>query len=78
MSRKKKNLEPGSWVEIYTNLRDKQVLKIVGYRGEMMHCVDDDGKLTMVKPNSPKVSKIILESSSADLYDNCVICFPYF
>ena len=58
MSRKKKNLEPGSWVELWTNLKDKQVLKIVGYRGEMMHCVDDDGKLTMVKPNSPKVGRI--------------------
>ena len=69
MSRKKKNLEPGSWVEIYTNLRDKQVLKIVGYRGEMMHCVDDDGKLTMVKPNSPKVSRIFQVKSDGKVVE---------
>ena len=69
MSRKKKNLEPGSWVEIYTNLRDKQVLKIVGYRGEMMHCVDDDGKLTMVKPNSPKVSRIFQVNSDGKVVE---------
>ena len=51
-------LETGSWCEIRTNLKDKQLLKIVGYRGEMLHCVDDEGRMTMLRPNSTKVSRI--------------------
>lgn len=55
---KTKNLEPGSWVEIKTALKDKQLLKIIGYRGELLQCVDDEGRMLMVKPNSSKVSRI--------------------
>jgi len=55
---KKRRLEAGSWCEINTNLKDKQLLKIVGYRGEMIHCIDDEGRMTMLRPNSPKVSRI--------------------
>tara|TARA_R100000655_G_C2911996_1_gene180741 strand:+ start:384 stop:605 length:222 start_codon:yes stop_codon:yes gene_type:complete len=54
----KRRLEPGSWCEINTKLKDKQLLKIVGYRGEMIHCIDDEGRMTMLRPNSPKVSRI--------------------
>ena len=68
----KSRLEPGSWGEIKTkfnnlfdkaifiktNLKDTQLLKIVGYRGEMLHCIDDDGRMTMLRPNSTKVSRI--------------------
>jgi len=53
-----KDLEPGSWVEIKTKMKGRQVLKIVGYRGEMMQCVDSEGRLTTLKPNSTKVSRI--------------------
>ena len=53
----KSRLEPGSWCEIKTNLKDTQLLKIVGYRGEMLHCIDDDGRMTMLRPNSTKVSR---------------------
>lgn len=53
-----KRLETGSWCEINTTLKDKQLLKIVGYRGEMLHCIDDEGRMTMVKPNSAKVARI--------------------
>tara|TARA_B100000214_G_scaffold355564_1_gene313457 strand:+ start:371 stop:592 length:222 start_codon:yes stop_codon:yes gene_type:complete len=53
-----KRLEPGSWCEINTKLKDKQLLKIVGYRGEFLHCIDDEGRMTMLKPNSAKVSRI--------------------
>ena len=55
---KKEKLETGSWCEINTTLKDKQLLKIVGYRGEMLHCIDDEGRMTMVRPNSTKVSRI--------------------
>ena len=55
---KKENLEPGSWCEIRTNLHGRQVLKIVGYRGEMLHCVDDEGRMAMFKPNSTKIVRI--------------------
>jgi hypothetical protein len=59
MSKKEnRRLETGSWCEINTTLKDKQLLKIVGYRGEMLHCIDDEGRMTMVKPNSTKVSRI--------------------
>jgi hypothetical protein len=54
----KRRLEPGGWCEIKTNLKDTQLLKIVGYRGEMLHCVDDEGRMTMLRPNSAKVSRI--------------------
>ena len=53
-----KRLETGSWCEIKTNLKDRQLLKIVGYRGEMLQCIDDEGRMTIVKPNSAKVSRI--------------------
>jgi hypothetical protein len=53
-----RRLETGSWCEINTTLKDTQLLKIVGYRGEMLHCIDDEGRMTMVKPNSTKVSRI--------------------
>ncbi len=55
---KDKNREPGSWVEIKTTLKDRQILKIIGYRGEMMQCVDDEGRLTTLKPSSTKISRI--------------------
>ena len=53
-----KRLETGSWCEIKTNLKDRQLLKIVGYQGEMLQCIDDEGRMTIVKPNSTKVSRI--------------------
>tara|TARA_Y100000034_G_scaffold104800_1_gene131619 strand:+ start:305 stop:523 length:219 start_codon:yes stop_codon:yes gene_type:complete len=53
-----KRLETGSWCEVKTNLRETELLKIVGYRGEMLHCIDDEGRMMMVKPNSAKVSRI--------------------
>jgi hypothetical protein len=59
MSKKEnKRLETGSWCEVKTNLRETELLKIVGYRGEMLHCIDDEGRMMMVKPNSAKVSRI--------------------
>ena len=58
MSEKKKRLETGSWCEINTNLKDKQLLKIVGYHNEVLHCIDEEGRMTMLKPNSTKVSRI--------------------
>jgi len=60
MSNKKnpKNLETGSWCEINTNLKDTQFLKIVGYRGEFLDCIDDEGRMTMLKPNNAKVLRI--------------------
>jgi len=56
--KERKRLETGSWCEVKTSLRDTQLLKIVGYRGEMLHCIDDEGRMTMLKPNSTKVSRI--------------------
>ena len=56
--KRSRRLETGSWCEIKTNLKDTQVLKIVGYRGEMLHCIDDEGRMTMLRPNSAKVSRI--------------------
>ena len=59
MSKKNtKRLETGSWCEINTSLKSKQLLKIVGYRGEMLQCIDDEGRMTIVRPNSAKVSRI--------------------
>jgi len=55
---KEKNLETGSWCEINTSLKDTQLLKIVGYRGEFLDCNDDEGRMTMLKPNSAKVVRI--------------------
>jgi len=55
---KKVRLETGSWCEIRTKLKDKQLLKIVGYRGEFLDCIDDEGRMTMLKPNSVKVVRI--------------------
>ncbi len=57
-NKNKKNLETGSWCEINTNLKDTQLLKIVGYRGEFLDCIDDEGRMTMLKPNSTKVVRI--------------------
>ena len=56
--KKNKNLEPGSYAEIKSALRGTEVVKILGYRGEIMECVTDSGSLTMVKPNSSKVVRI--------------------
>ena len=53
-----KDREPGSWVEIKTTLKNRQVLKIIGYRGEMIQCIDDEGRMTTLKPNSTKVARI--------------------
>jgi hypothetical protein len=58
MSKKMHALEPGSWCEVETSLKGKQVLKIVGYRGEMIHCVDDNGRMAMFRPNSAKIVRI--------------------
>ena len=58
MSDENQKREPGSWCEINTNLKETQVLKIVGYRGEMLHCIDDEGRMTMLRPNSAKVKRI--------------------
>lgn len=55
---KNKNLEPGSYAEIKSSLRGTELVKIVGYRGEIMECLTDTGALTMVKPNSNKVVRI--------------------
>jgi hypothetical protein len=55
---KKRRLETGSWCEINTTLKDTQLLKIVGYRGEFLDCIDDEGRMTMLKPNSTKVVRI--------------------
>lgn len=57
-NKNKEKLESGSWCEIQTSLKDKQLLKIVGYRGEFLDCIDDEGRMTMLKPNSPKVVRI--------------------
>ena len=56
--KKDKNLEPGSYAEIRSELRGTEVVKILGYRGEIMECVTNEGALTMVKPNSNKVVRI--------------------
>ncbi len=53
-----KRLESGSWCELKTTLKETQLLKIVGYQGEMLHCIDDEGRMTLVRPNSTKVSRI--------------------
>ena len=55
---KRKGLDPGSWCEVKTDLRGTELLKIVGYRGEILECVNNEGNLTMVKPNSTKVIRI--------------------
>lgn len=67
MSSEKKNLEPGSWCEINTSLKGKQVLKIVGYRGEMIHCIDDEGRMAMFRPNSSKIVRIFQVGSDGEI-----------
>ncbi len=57
-NKEKVEREAGSWCEVRTKLKGKQVLKIVGYRGEMIHCVDDDGRMAMFRPNSAKIIRI--------------------
>ena len=56
--KKNKKLKPGSYAEIKSELRGTEVVKILGYRGEIMECVTNEGALTMVKPNSNKVVRI--------------------
>ena len=59
MSKKEnRRLETGSWCEIKTTLKETQLLKIVSYQGEVLHCIDDEGRMTILKPNSAKVSRI--------------------
>lgn len=67
MSSENKSLEPGSWCEINTSLKGKQVLKIVGYRGEMIHCVDDEGRMAMFRPNSSKIIRIFQVGSDGEI-----------
>jgi hypothetical protein len=67
MSNEKQSFEPGSWCEINTSLKGKQVLKIVGYRGEMIHCVDDEGRMAMLRPNSSKIIRIFQVDSDGEI-----------
>ena len=70
MSEKVNELDPGSWCEVKTSLKGNQVLKIVGYRGEMIHCIDDNGHMAMFRPNSAKIVRIFQVGNNGEVLES--------